>query len=77
MGRHSSLLLFLQPQLMVFRAYPQHLCVALRALFFLAWHPALVRNPCFALGADAFTACAHHVLTFFALHVDLPLLILL
>ena len=44
------------------RAYPQHFCVALGAMFFLARHTAIVRHNRFAFWADALSTTSHRVL---------------
>ena len=46
----------------MFRAYPQHLCVALRAAFLLTWHAAIVGHNRVAFWADALPTASHSVL---------------
>jgi len=47
---------------MMFRANPQHFCVALRAMFFLARHTAIVGHNLVAFWADALPTASHSVL---------------
>jgi hypothetical protein len=44
------------------RAYAQHFCVALGAMFFLARHTAIVRHNRVAFWADALSTASHCVL---------------
>ena len=57
---------------MMFRAYPQHFRVALRAMFFLARHTAIVRHNRFAFRADALSAASHRVLVILFGHFVSP-----
>ena len=57
---------------MMFRADPQHFCVALRAMFLLARHTAIVGYNRFAFWADALSTASHRVLAILFGHFVSP-----
>jgi len=56
----------------MFRAYPQHFCVALGAVFFLARHTAIVGHNRLAFRADALSTASHRVLAILFGHFVFP-----
>ena len=56
----------------MFRANPQHFSVALRAMFFLARHTAIVRHNGVAFWADALPTASHSVLAILFGHFGSP-----
>ena len=57
---------------MMFRTNSQHFCVALRALFVLAGHTAIVGHNRLAFWADALAAASHSVLAILFGHLISP-----
>jgi hypothetical protein len=57
---------------MMFRAYPQHFCVALGAMFFLARHTTIVGHNRVAFWADALSTASHRVLAILFRHFVAP-----
>ena len=56
----------------MFRADPQHFCVALGAMFFLARHTAIVGHNRGAFWADALSTTSHRVLAILFGHFVSP-----